>query len=75
MLFLLAYSALISLSTKTLLISNIYAGQQLTFFLTCALYAVISTPPQASPALARIFSVCSLGLLWTSGLIWLEPVL
>lgn len=74
-LFLLAYSALISLSTNPLFISNITAAQQLTFFLTCGLYAVVSTPPQASPALARIFSVCSLGLLWTSGLIWLAPML
>jgi hypothetical protein len=74
-LFIFAYSALISLSTNSLLISNLAAAQQLTFLLTCALYAVVATPPQASPALARLFSVCSLGLLWTSGLIWLSPIL
>lgn len=74
MLFLFAYSILISLATNSLVISNQAASKQLAFLLTCGLFAVIAAPPQASPTLARLFTVCSLGLLWTSGLIWLAPI-
>lgn len=51
------------------------SSKQLSFLLTCALYAVISNPPYTSPFLARIFYICTLGVLWTSGLIWITPVL
>jgi FtsH-binding integral membrane protein len=48
--------------------------KQLTFVLTSVLYAVIANPPNANPYLARLFSICSIGLIWTSGLIWLAPI-
>lgn len=74
-LFLFAYAAAVTLSTNAVIVTNLTGAQQLTFLFTCALYAVISDPPQASPALARLFCVCSLGLIWSSGLIWLTPIL
>jgi hypothetical protein len=73
-LFLFAYAIAVGLSTNALIVNNVTAAQQLTFLFTCALYAVIADPPQANPTLARLFSVCTLGLMWTSGLIWLAPI-
>lgn len=74
-LYMFVYSILISLTTDELIISSLNASKQLSFLLTCALYAVISNPPYINPALARIYSVCSIGLVWTSGVIWATPIL
>ena len=69
------YSVLISLATDELIISSLNASKQLSFFLACALYAVCSSPPYISPALARVYSVCCMGLVWTSVVIWVAPIL
>jgi hypothetical protein len=68
------YCLIMAIITNDLIISNVNAAKQIAFLLTCALYAVIATPPYANPSLARLFSVCSVGLIWTSGLIWLTPI-
>ena len=69
------YSVLISLGTDGLIISRLNASKQLSFFLTSALYAVCPNPPYISPALARVYSVCCMGLVWTSVAIWVAPIL
>lgn len=74
-LFIFAYSLLVSLAANSQLVPHPPSSKQLVFLLTCGLHAVIVVPPQANPFLARLFSVCSLGLLWTSGLIWAGPIM
>lgn len=74
-LYMFVYSVLISLAAEGLIMPSLNASKQLSFLLTCALYAVCLNPPYINPALARIYSVCCIGLVWTSGVIWATPIL
>lgn len=40
-----------------------------------AFFALTSEPPTSSPLISRGLFICGVSLLWTSGLIWLIPLL
>lgn len=73
--FLFIYCLIINLIISAKLIGNQNAATQTAFFITGALYGIISEAPFYNPTQSRIFSVLLLALIWTSGLIWLTPIL
>ena len=74
-LFLFMYCIILNLIISPKLIGNQNAATQTAFFITGALYGIISEAPFYNPTQGRIFSVLLLALIWTSGLIWLTPIL
>lgn len=69
------YAIIMCLSTNRMLLSDESGAKQLTFFVTIAFFTLTYDPPTSSPSISRVVVMCSISLLWTSGMIWFIPLL
>jgi len=69
------YATLISVSSNHVLAASDSATKQLCFLITIIFVALTKEPASCNPNISRTLFIMGATILWTSGLVWIMPLI